>query len=64
MNNKPDEYRIVEVVPHDPEWKKLFQTEAVLLKSIFRDEAVEMLKLSILVLQRFQIFTPNLLLIF
>lgn len=38
---KSDEYRIIEVLPHDPAWKNLFQKEAVLLKSIFRDEAIE-----------------------
>jgi GrpB-like predicted nucleotidyltransferase (UPF0157 family) len=35
------EYRIVEVVPHNPEWKKIFQKEAAMLKSVFRDEAIE-----------------------
>lgn len=35
------EYRIVEVVPHNPEWKNIFQKESNLLKSIFGDEVIE-----------------------
>jgi len=38
---KSDEYRIVEVVPHNPDWKNRFQKEAAVLKSIFGDEAIE-----------------------
>lgn len=37
---KSDEYRIIEVLPHNPEWKEYFNKETILLKSIFGDEAV------------------------
>jgi GrpB-like predicted nucleotidyltransferase (UPF0157 family) len=32
--------RKVEVVPHDPEWKKIYESESIFLKSIFKKEII------------------------